>query len=233
MSWVTDEDDILAAEFALGLLDPTEAEVVRDRARLDGPLSLRIAWWRDQLAPLAGEAEVLPPAGMWPRIAAGIGANDNGPVSARRWKWVSGGLGAAVAILLGVIVLRTPSQEPLTPPAVAPAPSRSLVASLSGADGSAVTIAYDSDHSRMLVTPVSLDSRGGDAELWLIPAGATAPVSMGVIDPRNAASHSVAAAHSRLLAPGAVFAISREPRGGSPRKGPTGPVIASGKIIRV
>lgn len=230
---MTDEDDILAAEFALGLLDPAEAEAVQLRARTDGPLSLRIAWWRDQLAPLAREVEAVPPESVWTKIAAGIGANDNVPADARPWKWATGGMGAIAAALLAVVVLR-PLPTPVTPPSVAaPAAAAPLVASLSGERGMAVTIAYDAASSRMLVTPVSLDPGKGDAELWVIPVGQTVPVSMGVIDSKGAASHNVDAAHAKLLAPGATFAISQEAKGGSTTDLPQGAIVVSGKIIRV
>jgi len=232
---MTDEDDILAAEFALGLLDPAEAEAVQRRARADGPLSLRIAWWRDQLAPLAREAEVPPPESVWPRIAAGIGANDNVPASAAPWKWATGGMTAIAAALLAVVVLRAPEPPvPPTPtPTAIPVPAAPLVASLSGARGMAVTVAYDAATARILVTPVSLDPGKGDAELWVIPVGQTVPVSMGVIDAKGARSHKVDAAHAKLLAPGATFAISQEAKGGSKTDLPQGAIVASGKIVRV
>ncbi|MDB5713216.1 MAG: hypothetical protein JWO15_613, partial [Sphingomonadales bacterium] len=76
---MTDDDDILAAEFALGLLDAQQSEAVLRRAQADAVLSLRVAWWRDQLVPLVAEVEVTPPEGLWPRIAAQLPVNDNLP----------------------------------------------------------------------------------------------------------------------------------------------------------
>jgi anti-sigma-K factor RskA len=108
-----------------------------------------------------------------------------------------------------------------------------MVASLSGDRGMAVTVAFDSSNGRMLVTPVALDPGKGDAELWVIPVGQTVPISMGVIDAKAAGSHNVDATHAALLAPGATFAISQEAKGGSPTGSAQGPIVASGKIIRV
>lgn len=228
---MTDEDDLLAAEFALGLLDPAEAEAVQVRARSDAPLSLRIAWWRDQLAPLVREAEVTPPAAVWSRIEAKLPGNDN-PASARPWRWATGGMGLVAAALLAVIVVRPPSAPPPAPPPVQAAPAP-LVASLSGARGTAVTVSYDRASGRMLVTPVSLDPGKGDAELWVIPVGQTVPISMGVIAADSAGTRSVDAAHDRLLTPGATFAISQEAKGGSPTGKAQGPIVATGKIMRI
>jgi anti-sigma-K factor RskA len=229
---MTEDDDILAAEYALGLLSTDEALAVEARLKMDGPLSLRVAWWRDQLSPLAVEAEVEPDARVWSGIEARLGVNDNAPDRARPWKWATGGMGAVAAALLAVIALRPPP-VPLPVPVETATPAAPLVASLSGERGMAVTIAYDSSSKRILVTPVTLDPGKGDAELWVIPAGQAVPVSLGVIDAKLAASHNLDAPHAALLAPGATFAISQEARGGSPTGAPQGAVVASGKIIRV
>ncbi len=229
---MTDEDDILAAEYALGLLSTEEASAAEARMRLDGPLSLRVAWWRDQLSPLADEAAAEPSPDLWRKIDARLGANDDRG-EATRWKWATGGMGLIAACLLAIIALR-PAAVPVAPPtAPVMASDPQIVASLTGAAGSAVTIAYNRETGKMLVTPVSLKPGHGDAELWIIPVGATIPVSLGVIDAHSPASHLIDPAHAKLLAPGATFAISQEVKGGSPTGKPAGPVVASGKIITV
>lgn len=229
---MTEDDDILAAEYALGLLSPDEAAAVEVRLKVDGPLSLRVAWWRDQLSPLVAEAEVEPAASVWQGIETRLGGNDNAPDRARPWKWATGGMGAIAAALLAVIALR-PEPAPLPVPVETVTPAAPMVASLSGERGMAVTVAYDSSSKRMLVTPVTLDPGKGDAELWVIPVGQAVPVSLGVIDAKLATSHNIDAVHAALVAPGATFAISQEARGGSPTGAPQGAIVASGKIIRV
>jgi anti-sigma-K factor RskA len=229
---MTEEDDILAAEYALGLLSPEEAAAAEARLKIDAPLSLRVAWWRDQLSPMVAEAEVEPAPGVWHAIETRLGVNDNAIDRARPWKWATGGMGAVAAALLAVIALRpVPVPQPVQTETVTPAAP--IVASLSGERGMAVTVAYDSSSKRMLITPVTLDPGKGDAELWVIPAGKAVPVSMGVIDAKLATSHNVDAAHAAMMVPGATLAISQEARGGSPTGAPKGAVVASGKIIRV
>lgn len=231
---MTEDDDILAAEYALGLLSPEEAAATEARLKTDGPLSLRVAWWRDQLSPLAVETAAEPAAHVWQGIETRLGVNDNAPDRARPWKWATGGMGAVAAALLAVIALRpVPAPLPVPVPVPAPAPAAPMVASLSGARGMAVTVAFDSSNGRLLVTPVALDPGKGDAELWVIPVGQTVPVSLGVIDARAAGNHDVDAAHAALVTPGATFAISQEAKGGSPTGAAQGPIVASGKIIRV
>ncbi len=231
---MTENDDILAAEYALGLLSPEEAAAAEARLRVDAPLSLRVAWWRDQLSPLAVGGEGEPDPRVWLGIETRIGVNDNVPDRARPWKWATGGMSAVAAALLAVIALRPdPAPVVIAGPQVTPQAAMPMVASLSGARGVAVAVAYDADARRIVVTPVTLDAGAGDAELWVIPVGRTAPVSLGVIDAKTARSHVVSPSHVALLTSDATFAISLEARGGSTTGTPQGPVVASGKLIRL
>ena len=225
---MTDEDDILAAEYALGLLPPDEATAAEARMRTDGPLSLRVAWWRDQLGSLAEDVSVEPASHVWPAIAARLGVNDNVRDAARPWKWATGALGAVAAALLVML-----ANQPQTLPPVRFEDPNPLVASVVGEKGTTVAVSFDNVSHRMLVTPVALDPGKGDAELWVIPVGATVPVSLGVIDAKHPASHSMDPAKAGMMLPGATFAISQEAKGGSSTGAPQGPVIATGKIIRV
>jgi anti-sigma-K factor RskA len=229
---MTADDEILAGEYALGLLSPDEARAAEARMKTDALLSLRVAWWRDQLSPLAEEAGTEPGSHVWQGIETRLGVNDNGVDRARPWKWATGGMGAVAAALIAVIALR-PALAPLPVPTALPTPTTSMVASLSGERGMAVTVAFDAASRRLLVTPVTLDPGKGDAELWVIPVGKTVPVSLGVIDAKVAGSHQVDVPRAALLAPGAIFAISQEARGGSPTGAAQGPIVASGKLIRV
>jgi anti-sigma-K factor RskA len=222
---MTDEDDILAAEFALGLLDEADAQGVQSRARTDSVLSLRIAWWRDQLAPLANEAATPAPDHVWPRINAATftsaSANDN-PDTARPWKWATGGMGLIAAGLLAVVATRAP---------LPPAPSAPMVAALSSETGSIVAASYDATSGKLVIAPTTLDPGKGDAELWIIPEGGK-PVSLGIVDPKAAQTHSIGTGLRTQIQPGATFAITQEAKGGSADGSPHGPIVAAGKIIR-
>ena len=224
---MTDDDDILAAEYALGLLDHSEAAAVEARFQSDSALSLRVTWWRDQLSPLSEEAAVEPQRDLWPQIRMQLAANDNGAlrVTMQRWRAAALGLGAVAATLFAAMMLR-----PTTPEFV---PSAPLVASLSGERGTTVTIAFDAAARKMTVAPATLDPGKGDAELWIIPEGQTVPISMGVIDAHSTVSHALSKEQVILIHAGGTFAISQEPKGGSPTGHATGPVVAAGKIIRI
>jgi anti-sigma-K factor RskA len=66
-------------------------------------------------------------------------------------------------------------------------------------------------------------------ELWLLPAGGGAPLSLAVLGTLDA-SLSLPERQAAGLRTGAKLAISFEPAGGSPIGAPTGPVILIGEI---
>ncbi len=225
---MTDEDDILAAEFATGLLDPQAAAALQERARLDAPLSLRIAWWRDQLSPLADRGSAEPPPNIWPRIERRLAANDNAPRLLTRWRnaaLAATSIAAALIVYIGV----APRPQPVivTRTVAAPAP---MVAMLMGQGGTQISLLVD-QQGNLRTVPASLDAGKGDAELWVIPADGK-PRSLGIFDAHGRSAHRVAPAVRKMMAEGMTFAVSLEPKGGSPTGAPTGPVVATGKLIR-
>jgi anti-sigma-K factor RskA len=222
---VTEDDDILAAEYALGLLDEAEALAVQARARTDGPLSLRIAWWRDQLAPLAGEVATPAPKGVWRKIEAQLPGNDNSATLMQRWRAAAVAAMSVAAALLVFIGMR-PDATPVVQPVSAP-----MIAALSGDKGAVVAVSYDATSGKLMVAPTVLDPGKGDAELWIIPEGGK-PHSLGVVNAKLAEPHMVPEADRAFVTPGATFAITQEVKGGSPSGAPAGPIIAAGKIIR-
>lgn len=224
---MTDDDDILAAEFAIGLLDPQEAAAVQERARMDAPLSLRIAWWRDQLSPLADRGGAEPPQHIWQGIERRLAANDNAPRLVTRWRNAAIGAMGIAAALVGYIGLAPPERVVETRVVAAPAP---MVAMLTGQGGTQIALVVD-DQGHLRTTPTSLDPGKRYPELWVIPADGK-PRSLGMFDANGRSAHSVAPAMRKMMAEGMTFAVSLEPQGGSPTGLPTGPVVATGKLIR-
>ncbi len=217
---MNEDDDLIAAEWALGLLDGAEADAAAARIAADPALQARAEWWRGQLA---GEGKIVPREAVWARISAMLPINDNSARLIERWRATAMAMMVLTVGLISFIVLR---------PAPAPAPQSAhvLLASLVGERELSATIAFDPAQGTLAVAPAALEVGSGDAELWIISADGTAS-SLGVIDTHTPATHNVAPAHRSLIAPGTSFAITREPRGGSPTGQATGPIIASGKII--
>ena len=217
---MSDDDDLLAAELALGLVDDT---AVAARSAADPAFAERVAWWDARFAGLTAPLGEEPSPELWRRIAARLPSNDNAG-GLLRWKVISGGLAAVSAIALFMLAQRPQIELP-------PQPGAPVVASLSGETGSALAISYDSTARRLTIAPVQLDPGKGDAELWVIPVGSKEVISLGVIDAKKPSSRQLNPAQARLVAAGATFAISLEPTGGSPTGQATGPIVASGKLV--
>lgn len=217
---MSDDDDLLAAELALGLVDDT---AVAARSAADPAFAERVAWWDARFAGLTAPLGEEPSPELWRRIAARLPSNDNAG-GLLRWKVISGGLAAVSAIALFMLAQRPQIELP-------PQPGAPVVASLSGEKGSALAISYDSTARRLTIAPVQLDPGKGDAELWVIPVGSKEVISLGVIDTKKPSSRQLNPAQARLVAAGATFAVSLEPTGGSPTGQATGPIVASGKLV--
>ena len=226
---MSDDDDLLAAELALGLNGGLADDPAAAARRVSDPeFADRVTWWEQRLAGLTMPLGTEPSPQLWARIAARLPQNDNTRQEHAggllRWKVISGALAAVSALALFMLAQRP--QIELPPPPGAP-----QVASLAGDKGSALAISYDSTARRLTIAPVQLDPGKGDAELWVIPVGSTEAISLGVIDARKPSSRQLDPVKARLVAAGATFAISLEPTGGSPTGHATGPIVASGKLV--
>jgi anti-sigma-K factor RskA len=217
------DDDIRAGEVALALADMPPGA--------DAAFVARVEWWRDRFVAMIEPVE--PRATTWPRIAAALGdhANDDDKAMparvARGWRSAALAASAVAAALLAVVLLRPP-----VAPVPAPVLAQPLTARVAGTGGVALTVAYDTATARLIVTPVTLDVGARAAELWVIPEDGT-PRSLGVIDATTPGARVVAPANRGHVHAGATFAVSLEPATGSPTGQPTGPVVATGKIVAV
>ena len=118
------EDNLLAAELALGVLAGAERAAATSRAARDPAFSAMVAAWEERFAPWAAEiAEVPAPPELWGRIAAVI--NANAPVTAQSsgwwqslafWRGLSLATGALAAACIGALIYlgNAPQTAPLT-----------------------------------------------------------------------------------------------------------------------
>ncbi|MEQ1939621.1 anti-sigma factor [Mesorhizobium sp. CN5-321] len=229
-----DGDDLLAAEYVMGVLPGEERQEVARRIEADAAFARLVDAWEVRLAPL-GEAypEAAAPDGVKAaidrRLFASSAASAADAARGRAGLWSSlafwRGL-AAVAVAALAIAIVVPY---VSPPAGQPA--LRLVASLA-ADSSDVKYlaVYDAAHHEVGLSHVAGERAAGkDFQLWMIE-GKNAPVSMGVIPTGPTVHIELTPALQQKLAQGAVLAISVEPAGGSPTGQPTGPVVATGDL---
>ena len=229
MSGSEDDPMLLAAEYALGSLDLAEMREAEAIAARDPAFASEIVYWQDQLSPLnALVAPVPPPPAIWSRLvlATGIGAEVGMPAARRSrlglWRAATGfSLALAASLALFAFLPRPP------PPAVEPARFAAAIAPMATP---ARYLAESRPDGSIAIT--SLDGApapaGRSFQLWALPQGATAPVSLGVLPPGEqvVTPPDRASAQEQLL-------VSDEPAGGSPTGAPTGAVLFGGKLVPV
>jgi anti-sigma-K factor RskA len=223
---------IVAAEYALGVLEGAELAEARRRRLADPDFAQQVEAWEAELARLAmAAAPVAPPPAVWPRIEARLdgegGADSIVALRLRRsvaiWRGATAAAAGVAACLL--VALAWPRPVPATAPV--------LTARLSATGkGPAVFVAlYDPERRAIVLTPADVAAAPGRSpELWLIPAGGK-PIALGVAD--FAGSVQLASTHSAAGLSAGALAVSIEPAGGSPTGQPTGPVIATGQLSRL
>jgi anti-sigma-K factor RskA len=217
------EDDLLAAELALGVLSGAERAAAQGRAAREPSFARMVAAWEERLAPWAAEiSEVPAPPQVWERIAASLPAEKQSAgwwQSLAFWRGLSFATGALAAACIGVLIYlgNAPQQLPLVA-AIEGGGHRHFVATIDRRSGNIAIVpaAYSADATR-------------EPELWLIPADGK-PRPLGMLRADRAVTIKIPSELAALTVGNAVLAVSLEPPGGSPTGQPTGPVIATGKL---
>lgn len=214
----------LAAEYVLGVLDAGKRREAERLLQQDPAFAAEVTFWEERLGGLANEvAPVTPPAQVWDRIDAALTPRQQ-PAnlwnSLLFWRWSAIASAALAAASLAVVYV-----------AVVPPPRQALVARLDASGQPGFVAAIDPGRNTITIVPASLTNVDQRAlELWLIAPG-DQPRSLGLIEAGRPARVNVPAALAGKVGADAALAVSVEPPGGSPTGLPTGPVIASGKLI--
>ena len=227
-SGLTPDQDALAAELALGVLEGDERAAAQRLCLADSAFAAAVEGWRLQLGMLhETAAEVPPPAGIWPAIEARIGAAENIETISklRFWRRSAVTSGAVAAALAGALLL--PSTSDLR--TVVLPPDQSAIAQLSGEEGTILAASYTPQVGQLQIRPVDLPDSNLSPELWLIPADGI-PRSLGLIGTKATTRIQVPLALRAYLTDGAVLAVSLERPETAPHKAPTSAPIAVGKI---
>ncbi len=130
---------------------------------------------------------------------------------------------AALVLLAALIVYQ------ITVPVMTP-PTPSYVAVLVNDQKAPMIVAIATRHPQRMVIIMMKKPKGPpnkDLELWAIPQTGT-PVSIGLLSKRQETLVELNAREMRVIPKTTMLAISREPKGGSPTSGPTGPVVYQG-----
>jgi len=217
-----EEDEILAAEMALGLVSDEDAQRGVARLAQDPAFAQRVRDWQERLAGLADElTPVMPPARARQRIREDLG-HVHAPLSEvidsrigwwqRPWALFSGAaavVALALALLMPVLISRDlPGYR----------------AELVSADASMRVDAHVEGREVEVMLMDGEVPEGRDWEVWFVMPDGSAPISLGLVA-REGPMRTTLPAGTDMVE-GVRIALSDEPAGGSPTGQATGPVIA-------
>ena len=241
-------DDLLTAEFALGVLDGDQHRDALQRLAEDHEFAASVDAWSVLLASMIIDTPAVPaPAAAREKILTRIfGASPplrktqsagekitRATKEARQaaalifWKGATAAFAALALVALGLSAILITDARPER--------NRfSLVATLVPPEApSILSVRINPETGALEIVDAALqqalETADQATELWLIPEGGP-PQSLGLINSVGSSSLAVANLLRGELRPGSILAISVEPLGGSPTGAPTGPVIAIGAL---
>jgi anti-sigma-K factor RskA len=215
------DDELLAAEYALGVLSGADRAEVEQRMTRDHGFARLVSDWEERLVPWSAEiSEVAPPPQVWDRIAATLPAQTRTGLwqSLAFWRGFSFAAGAlAAACLAALVYLGTLTQQP-------------LIATIEGDGHRHFVATVDASRGTVAVVPAAFSPDATRVpELWLIPADGK-PRPLGLLRADQTVTLALPTDLTAFAKKDAVLAVSLEPPGGSTTGLPTGPVIGSGKL---
>lgn len=234
-----EDADLLAAEYALGLLDEADAAAAMRRELTDPSFARQVAAWRERTAGWAAELPSEPvPDSLVRRVRHAIAREDNprmrmhrraSPRHHARWRVLAlamTGTSLALAVTLALVTVRGPEQ-----PRVIPRAETSLaVAQISDSKGAPlVSAVYRPEASTLSVRSADLRTAEKAPELWVLDA-AGKPHSLGLLASDGIATVKLTARMRTLLKDKAVIAITIEDRASAPHDAPTGDILGTAQL---
>lgn len=220
MTDTLDDDDMLAAEYAIGLLTGEALEAAHARVGSDPAFAARVLRWERQLAPLADLPPLAPPAGARAALLQRLF-----PEPARAPFWQRLGLwqalaGGAVAVAVALAVL---NPGPVAPPQTGPLYAAEI-ASQTG-DFRVVALVDKAQDEVFLTRTAGAAPAGRILQVWA--HGPDEPAqSVGLWPDGESVTlplpPEIAAVRGTL-----TLGISEEPPGGSPTGRPSGRVFGT------
>jgi anti-sigma-K factor RskA len=226
---IPEGDDLIAAEYVLGVLPEQERREVARRIETDKPFAQLVARWQKQFDPLNDEYDaVQAPQQLKSRIDQRLFAIEVA-ASSSFWNNIAFWRGLAFAALAFAVI--GIGRELIERPARI---GEQLVASMETQGSTVRTLAIFDDQTRKLkVTVVSGDMpKDRSLELWLI-AGNEAPVSLGLMVSPQVTEFNLPSPLLAKLRDGTTLALTVEPVGGAPGGAPTGPIVAAGIVRKI
>lgn len=219
--------DALCGEYLLGTLRGSARRRFERALEEEPQVALRLRYWESRSLPRYSETIAIQPShGAWKRLERELELARYRPRWFRRaGLWRAWAVAATLALLAAIA-------SPILLPGLRTA-ELVEIARLESSDKREVLRAeLSSDRRTLRLRPVRQVIAGPTQsyELWLLPAGGGAPVSLAVLGTLDA-RFAVSPEQAEKLRRGAKLAVSVEPAGGSPTGAPTGPVILVGEVV--
>lgn len=245
--------DMLASAYALGTLRGGARRRLEALAREHPQIRAAVLIWQSRLAALTELHEpVQPPPAVWRRIERALRADLESRQTARQaavfggvrrawWSSLTLWRGATVTALLAAIVVGVAlmdtrislqmRQAELAALRQSPPTTRYVAVLNDAQDRAEILVTYEPDYQRLTLQRVGNYREAADRslQLWALPPGQP-PRSLGVM---GAEPLLRLARREAEVIDAPTLAISLEPRGGvAGERGPTGPVLFTGALIR-
>lgn len=233
-----DDDEAVAAEYALGTLDASERAEAERRRAVEPAFDTLIMAWEQRLGPLADVVSAVPPPpDLFARVMARL--PQDGAARARsvvgdativmmrrqirRWR----NMAALTGTLAAMMALWIAGREVKL---LAPQDQTYVAVLQRGPDQPSFVVSLDTANHKMVVMPMDASAPPGKSyELWMIGSAQAAPLSMGVIDTKAPLRPHLPNVDADTLSH-ATYAITVEPLGGSPDGKPSGAPVFSGRL---
>ena len=220
MTDTLDDDDMLAAEYAIGLLTGEAFEAARARMASDPAFAARVVSWERQLAPLADLPSLAPPAGARAALLHRLFPEPaRTPFWRRLWLWQALA-GGAVA---GAVALAVVDLGPVAPPQPGPLYAAEIASDIG--DFRVVALVDKARDEVFLTRTAGAAPAGRILQVWA--HGPDEPAQSVGLWPDGesvalALPPEIAAVRGTL-----TLGISEEPPGGSPTGRPSGRVFGT------
>ncbi|KJS44636.1 MAG: hypothetical protein VR71_05350 [Roseovarius sp. BRH_c41] len=220
MTDIFDEDDMLAAEYAMGLLSGEAHVAARSRVATDPAFAARVVGWEVQLSQMADLDPVAPPSGARDALLQRL-FPETAPVPLWKrlglWQALTGGA-LAVAVALAVVDL-----GPAVPPSLGPLYAAEITSD--ARDFRVIALVDKTTNEILLTRTAGAAPAGRILQVWAHGPGEPAQ-SVGIWPDGESVTLplpiEIAAVRGTL-----TLGISEEPPGGSPTGQPSGRVFGT------
>ncbi len=222
----------LAAEYVLGTLHGRARQRFERLLEQDARLRQVVSSWEQKLGPLnEGLKPVEVPEEVWNKVQKRLGHGQDQKLKVGLFTsiWNSLLLWRSLTVVATLVLAFAVYLNLFAPKLVV----NQYIAVIQDSQQQASWLAKTDLNNNQIVIHVLNEQTlplGKAFELWMLPDGGSAPISMGLISPSDNKTLILSQAIVTKLANAKGLAVSLEPDGGSPTGAPTGPVLYSGGL---